>query len=137
MILVSSCLVGLGCRYDGTDNKTDAVLKYLEDKTWMPVCPEQMGGLSTPRQPAEIRRDRIMTKDGEDVTAQFVRGADEVARLARLTGADEAILKSRSPSCGCKKIYDGTFSGTLIDGDGLTTRALKKMNVDVRSEEDV
>jgi len=137
MILVSSCLVGLGCRFDGTDKKTDAVLKYLEGKSWMPVCPEQMGGLSTPRQPAEIRRDRIMTKDGVDVTAQFVRGADEVARLARLTGADEAILKSRSPSCGCKKIYDGTFSGTLIDGDGLTTRALKKMNVNVRSEEDL
>lgn len=137
MILVSSCLVGLSCRYDGTDNKSEAVLKYLEGKQWMPVCPEQMGGLKTPRDPAEIIKDRVMTKEGADVTPEFVKGADEVARLARLTGATEAILKSRSPSCGSGKIYDGTFSRVLIPGDGLASRALKKMGLAVRSEEDL
>jgi len=137
MILVSSCLIGMSCRYDGTDNKVDQVLKHLEGKTWMPVCPEQMGGLTTPRDPAEIIRDRVVSKTGNDVTAEFIKGADEVARLARMTGATDAILKSRSPSCGCGKIYDGTFSKVLVDGDGLATRALKKMGVKVISEEDL
>ncbi len=137
MILVSSCLVGLGCRYDGSDNKVLEVLKYLEGKEWMPVCPEQMGGLSTPRDPAELLRDRIITINGDDVTAQFVKGADEVARLARLVDATGAILKSRSPSCGSGHIYDGTHSKTLVKGDGLTTRALRKMRVSVISDEDV
>jgi len=137
MILVSSCLVGLGCRFDATDKKTEEVLTYLKDKEWMPVCPEQMGGLATPRDPAEIRRERVVTKDGKDVTAQFIRGADEVARLARLVGATEAILKSRSPSCGSGHIYDGTFSKVLIEGDGLTARALKKMGLTVKSEENL
>jgi len=127
----------MSCRYDGTDNKVDQVLKHLEGKTWMPVCPEQMGGLTTPRDPAEIIRDRVVSKTGNDVTAEFIKGADEVARLARMTGATDAILKSRSPSCGCGKIYDGTFSKVLVDGDGLATRALKKMGVKVISEEDL
>lgn len=125
------------CRYDGSDNRREEVLKYIEGKRWMAVCPEQMGGLTTPREPAEIRRDRVVTENGGDVTAQFIRGADEVARLARMTGADEAIMKSRSPSCGSGKIYDGTFSKVLIDGDGLTVRALKKMGLKIKSEEDL
>lgn len=137
MILVSSCLIGMSCRYDGTDNKREEVLKYLEGKTWMPICPEQMGGLTTPRDPAEIVRDRVMTKEGADVTAEFVKGADEVARLARLVGATDAVLKGKSPSCGCGHIYDGTFTRTVIQGDGLTVRALKKMGVKVISEDDL
>lgn len=137
MILVSACLIGMSCRYDGSDNKNEKVLKYLEGKTWMPVCPEQMGGLKTPRDPAEIIKDRVVTKSGQDVTAEFVRGADEVARLARMVGANKAILKSRSPSCGSGHIYDGSFSKRLIAGDGLTTRALMKMNLLVQSEEDL
>lgn len=137
MILVSACLIGMSCRYDGSDNKVDRVLSYLEGKQWMPVCPEQMGGLKTPRDPAEITKDKVMSKSGEDVTAEFIRGADEVARLARMVGASEAILKSRSPSCGSGQIYDGTFSKVLVPGDGLTVRALKKMNVCVKSEDDL
>ncbi len=137
MIFVSSCLIGMCCRYDGTDNKSESVHKYLKGKTWMPVCPEQMGGLTTPREAAEISKDRVVTKNGDDVTAEFIRGADEVARLARMTGVKEAILKSRSPSCGSGRIYDGTFSKVLTDGDGLTVRALKKMGVQIMSEEDL
>lgn len=137
MILVSACLIGMSCRYDGSDNKEDRVLSYLEGKEWMPVCPEQMGGLKTPRDPAEITKDKVVSKSGEDVTAEFIRGADEVARLARMVGASEAILKSRSPSCGSGQIYDGTFSKVLVPGDGLTVRALKKMNVCVKSEDDL
>lgn len=137
MILVSACLIGMSCRYDGSDNKDDRVLSYIDGKRWMPVCPEQMGGLKTPRDPAEITKDKVVSKSGEDFTAEFIRGADEVARLARMVGASEAILKSRSPSCGSGQIYDGTFSKVLVPGDGLTVRALKKMNVYVRSENDL
>lgn len=137
MIFVSSCLVGMSCRYDGSDNRDEKVIEYLTGKTWMPICPEQMGGLETPREPAELVQNSVITKSGRDVTAQFVKGADEVARLALLAGAHQAILKARSPSCGCSKIYDGTFSGVLIDGDGLTARALKKMGLTVCSEEDL
>ncbi len=137
MILVSSCLVGMSCRYDGSDNRSEKVLAYLKDKAWMPICPEQMGGLETPREPAEIVKGRVLTKTSKDVTAQFVKGADESARLAKMTHAREAVLKSRSPSCGCGKIYDGSFSGRLIEGDGLTARALKKMGIQVISEDDL
>ena len=137
MILVSSCLIGMSCRYDGSDNKDDKVLNYLEGKDWMPICPEQMGGLKTPRNPAEITKDKVASNSGEDVTAEFIRGADEVVRLARMVGATQAILKSRSPSCGSGQIYDGTFSKVLVQGDGLTARALKKMGVCVISEEDL
>ncbi len=137
MILVSSCLVGLSCRYDGSDNKDEKVLEYISDKVWMPICPEQMGGLETPREPAEIVQNKVLTKTGRDLTGPFVKGADEAARLALLAGAQEAILKARSPSCGCTQVYDGTFSGKLVDGDGLTAKALKKMGLTVRSEQDL
>lgn len=137
MILVSSCLIGLNCRYDGSGNESEAVLAYLQGKRWMPVCPEQMGGLPTPREPAEIVGTRVMDKTGQDVTAQFEKGADEVVRLARLVGASEAVLKARSPSCGSGHIYDGSFTKTLVTGDGLTSKALKKMGLSVVSEEDL
>ena len=103
----------------------------------IPICPEQLGGLSTPREPSEQRGNKVITKSGKDVTENFVKGAKEVLKLARLFGIKEAILKQRSPSCGYGQIYDGTFSGTVIKGDGVTTALLKINGIKVISEEDL
>lgn len=103
----------------------------------IPVCPEQLGGLSTPREAAERKRKKVMTKSGKDVAQNFERGAKETLRIAKLFGIKEAILKQRSPSCGCGQIYDGTFSGKTIKGDGVTAALLKKNDIKVISEEDL
>lgn len=138
MILVSACLLGLECRYDGSSNKDDELLAYLEGKDFIPICPEQMGGLTTPREPAEIRivngKRRVIAKDGTDVTLAFEKGASEVLKLKELTGADCAILKARSPSCGSLQVYDGSFRKKLIDGEGLTTDYLRKSGLTVHNE---
>ena len=101
-ILVSACLLGICCRYDGRGNPNDAVLSLLnrDDITLIPVCPEQLGGLSTPRIPSERRGERVVNRAGEDVTSQFIRGAEEALRIAKLYGCQVAVLKERSPSCG-------------------------------------
>ena len=103
----------------------------------VPVCPEQLAGLPTPRQPSERIGERVLRKDGADVTAEFIRGAEEALILAKMIGATEAILKSRSPSCGSNQIYDGTFSGTLIPGDGVFAALCKANSISVKTEEDV
>ena len=135
-ILVSSCLLGISCRYDGRGNANNRVLELLqrEDICLIPVCPEQLGGLPTPRIPSECDGDRVVNRAGEDVTSQFFRGAAEALRIAKLYGCETAILKERSPSCGCGKIYDGTFSGTLIDGDGVTASLLRQNGIIVTGE---
>ena len=133
-ILVSACLLGTACRYDGRSKADAAVTTLLARHTLIPVCGEIFGGLPTPRTPAERRGARVMTKDGRDVTDAYRRGAEEVVRLARLYGARAAILKERSPSCGSGQIYDGTFTHTLTEGDGLMAQMLKKKGVEVYGE---
>jgi len=131
MKLCSACLLGVKCRYDGQDSLNEKVVELLKTEILIPVCPEQLGGLPTPREPAEIVGNRVITKSGEDVTNKFLRGAMETLRIAKLFGVKEAILKQGSPSCGCGKIYDGTFSGKTIRGDGITTALLKKHGIKV------
>ncbi|MGI5935337.1 MAG: DUF523 domain-containing protein [Oscillospiraceae bacterium] len=115
-ILVSACLLGVNCRYNAVPGAAPGVLALMEHHTLIPVCPEQLGGLPTPREPAEIRGDVVLSKNGMDVTENYRRGAEETLRLAKLCGCKYAALKERSPSCGYGKIYDGSFSGTLTDG---------------------
>ena len=135
-ILVSACLLGVCCRYDGRGNPSAQVLDLLkrDDLELIPVWPEQLGGLPTPRLPSERVEDRIINRAGEDVTDQFQRGAAEALRLARSYGCDVAILKERSPSCGCGRIYDGSFTGTLTEGNGVTTELLLSAGIQVVGE---
>ena len=135
-ILISACLLGLKCRYDGHSAPAPAVEELLRRPGlhFVPVCPEQLGGLPTPRPPAERRGDRVMTRDGGDVTAQYRRGAEEALRLCRLLGCEAALLKERSPSCGSGMVYDGTFTGTLTAGDGVTAELLRAQGIPVYGE---
>ena len=136
-ILVSACLLGINCKYNGNNNKNDKVLEYIKDKEVIPICPEIMGGLSTPRIPAEILNDKVVNSEGLDVTDNFKKGANEVLYLAKLFNVKKAILKAKSPSCGVGEIYDGTFTHTKISGDGITARLLKENNIEVITELDL
>ena len=135
-ILVSSCLCGVNCKYNGGNNEDKRVAKLMDTHTVICVCPEVLGGLSTPRTPAEIVGDRVVTKDGEDVTEAFYKGAEKALEAAEKYNVDMAILKANSPSCGCGKVYDGTFSKTLVEGDGVFAKMLKEKNIRVYSEND-
>ncbi|MFC1697638.1 DUF523 domain-containing protein [Nanoarchaeota archaeon] len=138
MKLVSACLIGCQCRYNGKSKTDERILKLIENgETLIPICPEQLGGLPTPRLPSEQKDDKVFTNEGKEVTENFLRGAEETLRIAKLLKIKEAILKQKSPSCGCGKIFDGTFSGTLINGDGETTKLLKENGIKVISEEDL
>ena len=135
-ILISACLLGAPCRYDGT-GKLEPALERLraQGHTLVPVCPEVLGGLPTPRPPAERQPDgRVVTREGGDVTAQYCRGAEEALRLADLLGCEAALLKERSPSCGSGTVYDGTFTGTLTAGDGVTAALLRAHGIPVYGE---
>ena len=136
-LLVSACLLGVRCKYSGGDNLCPQVAALREQYQLIPVCPEQLGGLPTPRAPAERQGDRVMTKDGRDVTAEYKRGAAETLKLARLFDCGAAVLKARSPSCGCGEIHDGTFTGTRIPGDGVTAALLRDNGITVRTEADL
>ena len=135
-LLISACLLGLACRYDGRSVPLDAAAldKLKERWSLVPVCPEQLGGLPTPRPPAERKCGGVFTGSGTDVTAQYARGAGESARLAAFFGCRTALLKARSPSCGSGEIYDGFFTGTLRPGDGVTAETLKANGVAVFGE---
>ena len=137
MILVSACLLGENCKYDGGNNKNQAVLKYLEGKEYVAVCPETFGGLEAPRLPAEIIGTKVFLKDGTDVTEEFYKGAVKTAEIAEKHSATEAILKESSPSCGCNTIYDGTYSGNKITGMGIAAKKLFDMGISVKSEKDI
>jgi len=148
MKLISACLLGIKCTWDGTCKYKDKkVIKVLKDETVIPVCPEQLGGLKTPRPPQEVQggsgedvldgKCNVKNINGEDVTGEFITGAEETLRIARLFKVSQFIGKSRSPSCGCGQIYDGTFSGKAIDGDGVTTALLKRNGIKVITEEDL
>lgn len=133
-ILVSACLLGVSCRYDGKCKPHKAVVKLMQRHQLIPVCGEIFGGLPTPRTPSERVGDRVMGRDGTDVTAQYRRGAEEVLRLARLYDCTVAVLKERSPSCGSGKIYDGTFTGTITEGWGVTAELLRENGIRVLGE---
>lgn len=136
-ILISACLLGVRCRYDGQSKLHPLVEKLMEHHTLIPVCPEQLGGLPTPRPGAERRGERVVTKAGADVTEQYRRGAEEAARLCALFGCDCAVLKERSPSCGHGAVYDGTFTAALTLGDGVTAQLLREQGITVYGESDI
>lgn len=136
-ILVSACLLGIPCRYDGRSKPCKEVLALKERFELIPVCPEQAGGLHTPRVPAERRGSAVVTKNGCDVTKQYRSGAKKTLETAKKHGCKLAVLKEKSPSCGNGTIYDGTFSGTLISGSGVTAQLLKQNGIDVIGESKV
>lgn len=137
MYLISACLAGINCKYNGNNNYNEKAFELVKSGEAIPVCPEQLGGLITPRIPAEIRiingNRRVINKNGEDVTAQFEKGADEVLQLCKKLNVDKVILQARSPSCGVGKIYSGDFDGTLIDGNGITAQLLIDNGIEVES----
>lgn len=137
MKLCSACLLGINCRYDGKIIPNNEVIRLAKREILIPVCPEQLGGLSTPREPSEQNGGKVITISGVNVTCNFIKGAEQVLLLAKIYGIKEAILKQESPSCGCGRIYDGTFSNRLIQGDGVTTILLKKNKIKVITEEDL
>ena len=133
-ILISACLLGLRCRYDGASKPHPLAGELAKRHTLVPVCPEQLGGLATPRPPAERQGERVVANTGADVTEQYRRGAEEALRLCRLFGCEAAVLKERSPSCGRGAVYDGTFTGTLTPGDGVTAELLAAHGIPVYGE---
>jgi len=133
-ILISACLLGVNCRYCGEKVTYSGMDQLMRVADVIPVCPEQIGGLATPRPPSERFEGRVLAKDGTDVTRQYVEGARETLRLAQLLHIDTAVLKERSPSCGSGIIYDGTFTGTRIPGDGVTAELLKANGIRVIGE---
>lgn len=130
-ILVSACLLGIFCRYNGETRLNEDVLRLAEKHQLTPFCPEIYGGLPTPREPSEICEGRVITPSGKDVTKEYEIGAQEAVKLARLLKCDVAILQDRSPSCGCGTIHNGLFDGGLVDGDGVTAKMLKEAGVRV------
>ncbi len=146
-ILISACLLGLDCRYNGEGKLHEECLKLKEKHALVPVCPEQLGGLPTPRAASEIidgdgasvlkGLSRVMDGEGVDETAGFIKGAHETLKLYKALDCELAVLKARSPSCGCGKIYDGTFSKGLKDGNGVTVELLQANGIKVLTEEDI
>ena len=147
-ILVSACLLGVSCRYDGKSKPNERVLKLLEkdDIILIPVCPEILGGLPTPREGNELQnkasdiiknKGKVKTKSGKDTTENFIKGAFETLRIAKLYNIKKAILKEKSPSCGVNFVYDGSFSKNLIKGEGVTAYLLKKNNIKAISENEI
>ncbi|WP_156204683.1 DUF523 domain-containing protein [Candidatus Syntrophocurvum alkaliphilum] len=147
MKLISACLCGINCKYDGKSNYHPLFVELFKKGEVIPVCPEQLGGLTTPRTPSEIKngtgidvlynnKTKVITKDTKDVTAKFIKGAYETLNIAKLLDIDTAIFKSRSPSCGMGNVYDGSFSGKLIKGDGVTTALLKENKINVINNEE-
>lgn len=130
-ILISTCLLGVRCRYDGGHQERDEMIDLFKRGNVIPVCGEQLGGLTTPREPAEEVDGKILTISGTDVTAQFHRGAEDILKLAKEIGAKKAYLKTKSPMCGCGQIYDGSFNGKLIEGDGVLTKLLKLNGIEI------
>ena len=147
MIAVSACLLGINCKYNGNNNKNDKVFEYLKDKEYILICPEQLGGLSTPRNPAEIingngydvikKNSNVIDNTGKDVTKEFINGANECLKIVNIYKCKRAILKEGSPSCGSNYIYDGTFSGKKILGVGTTTALFRNNKIEVLSEDDI
>lgn len=137
-LLVSACLLGVECNHRGGSSRSAEVVALGATHRLIPLCPEVAGGLPTPRPAAERRADgTVATAAGDDLTAYYRRGADQAVALARASGAARAVLKARSPSCGCRQIYDGSHHGVLVEGEGVTAEALRTAGVEVVSEEDL
>ncbi|MCI6152318.1 DUF523 domain-containing protein [Fusobacterium perfoetens] len=141
MIGISSCLCGINCKYNGENNLNPIFLEMLNKGEAVPICPEQLGGLSTPRVPAEIQKDKegkiqVITKNNTNVTKEYFLGAERALKILKALEIDTVILKSKSPSCGYGKIYDGTFSKTLIEGNGITVDLFLKNNIKVIDNEE-
>lgn len=136
--IVSSCLLGIKCRYNGKTQKNKNIYKLFEKGLVTPVCPEILGGLLTPRAPSEIvikeGKKNVLTINGNDVTKNFYKGAHITLTIAKSVGATKAILKSNSPSCGKYKVYDGSFSGILIQGEGITAKVLRENGICIINE---
>lgn len=141
MMLISACLVGINCKYNGKNNYNEKALDLVKKGIAIPICPEQLGGLTTPRNPSEIRiidnKVHVIDNKNNDVTKEFEKGAYEVLKLAKNLKVDKVILKSKSPSCGIGKIYDGTFSNNLIDSNGILANLLIDNNIEVVDIEDI
>jgi len=135
MILVSACLVGLNCKYNGGNNYNEEIFNLVKTGKAIPVCPEQLGGLQTPRAPSEIKiidgKRHVINNQNVDVTAEFEKGAEEVLKLVKELNITKAILQTRSPSCGVGKIYSGNFDGELVNGNGILAELLLKNGVEV------
>ena len=134
-IAVSACLLGHNCKYNGGNNRSQKVLDYIEGHEVIPVCPEVTGGMTTPRVPVERKGDKAINRDGEDVTEFFRRGVEKT--MEKMQDIDLAILQPRSPSCGCKQIYDGSFTKTLIAGKGMFAQALAEAGIPMMDGDDV
>ena len=135
-LLVSACLLGANCKYSGGNNRLDPADLLALRKKWtlVSVCPEMAGGLGVPREPSERRGEKVVSRSGRDVTEAFARGAETACRLCARFGCETALLKENSPSCGSGTIYDGSFSGTLTAGDGLTAERLRALGVTIVGE---
>lgn len=136
-IIVSACLLGENCKYNGGNNKCDDIIALAEKFEIIPICPECFGGLPIPRVPSEIRDGRVYSKTGEDLTEAFLSGAEQTLYIAKEANAPCAVLKENSPSCGFGKIYDGTFSGNKINGNGITAQLLYDNEIQVFGESQV
>ncbi len=133
-IAVSSCLLGVNCKYNGKSNYNDDIIKLKEKYELVPICPEVLGGLSIPRVPAEIINNKVINQVGIDVTSNYNEGAKKALKILQENNIKIAILKSKSPSCGKDQIYDGTFSHTLIQGNGVTTNLFLENDIVVLNE---
>lgn len=136
-ILVSACLLGENCKYNGKSNKNGQIIALAEKYELIPACAEVLGGLSTPRPPSEIVGNRVISINGEDVTANYQSGAKRVLEIALENGCEIAILKANSPSCGNKAVYDGTFTGTLREGHGICAGLLIKNGIKILNEKEI
>lgn len=141
MILVSACLAGINCKYNGGNNYNEKVFNLVKEGKAIPVCPEQLGGLTTPREPSEIKiidgKRYVINKEGIDVTEEFEKGAEEVLALVKKLDIKKAILQTRSPSCGRGKIYSGNFDRNLVDGNGILADLLLKNGIEVINSDDI
>lgn len=132
--MVSACLAGIDCKYNGGNNRDEYVLKLMAEHEVIPVCPEVLGGLPTPRVPSEIRDGTVISKDGRNVDEEFRSGARKCLEIARRQRPELIILKSRSPSCGVREHYDGSFTGTLTEGPGIAAQLLMENGFNVTEE---
>lgn len=136
-IIVSGCLFGCDCRYKGDNCKCEELLALADEHILIPVCPEQMGGLSTPRDPAEIVGDKVISNHGKDVTYEYTKGAETALHVAKVNNADAVVLKANSPSCGKGIIYDGTFTGNKIEGNGIAAKMFLDAGFSVFTENEI
>ena len=141
MFLVSACLAGINCKYNGGNNYNEKVFNLVKEGKAIPVCPEQLGGLTTPREPSEIKKidnkRYVINSEKIDLTKEFEKGAEEVLDLAKKLNIKKAILQTRSPSCGKGKIYSGNFDRTLVDGNGVLVDLLLKNGIEVINSDDI